>query len=203
MPKIFRPASLVFAFLVALIAFPAAALAQASGDPDPLALLRVVWDAISASNYQLAAAGAVVLIGAVLTRWGGQIWSWFSTGTGRAAIVLLTSFGAALFAAVQSGAAISIAVLWAALKLGATAAGVYSLAKALVLEPLQRWVTRGAPGFVGSITKAIAWLINRVAPSDPPTVGTVSLEVQVRPVDTNSLAQAMADEVAARQSDKS
>lgn len=187
-------ASLTAIFLL-LIAWPAAALAQAGGaDPDLLELFRPVWEAISSGNYGLAAAGAVVLIGAVLTRWGASIWGWFSTGAGRAAIVLLTAFGGALFAALQAGAPVSVGVIWASLKLAVTAAGLYSLAKALVLEPLQRWVARGAPTAIRWLTSALGWLLNRIAP--PPAV-------EAKSNDLDSFARGIAEHLEAAKRDPS
>lgn len=133
-------------------------------DREVLDLAAPIWAAITMGNYALAAAAAVILVGAMLSKYGTRISPWFGRSTGRASIVLVSAFGTSLFASLHAGAHLSVAVLWSALNLAIHAAGIYSLAKALVLDPLQAW--KSAPRAVRLITSALAWIYNRVAPQE-------------------------------------
>jgi hypothetical protein len=152
--------------VLTVLLFPSLALAAEPAPPDYLDLLRPIWEAISAGNWWMAGAAIIVVAGVLLSRFGQQLSSWFATGAGKAVIVLVTSFGTALYASLQAGAVGSLELLWAATRLAVEAAGIYSLIKALVLEPLLRWTTAPAP--IRWFTKALAWVYDRIVPPQQP-----------------------------------
>lgn len=120
---------------VLLAAFTATALAAGAAAPDDgtwLDALRPVAEALVAGNY-LAAAGLGLVAGVALTsKYGRRMWPFLGTGAGKAALVLVGSFGGAIATAALGGAAWSMALLWTALKVAFASAGGFSILKELL-----------------------------------------------------------------------
>lgn len=155
---------LVLIFL-AVFAGTSHAAALASGDESSLLDLgKPVLDALISGKPGLAAALALVLAAGAAGRYAGKQWAWFNGSAGRALIVLVGSFGGAAAVAITGGAGWSLALGWKALGVAASAAGGYSLIKALIVEPLLRPLVAKAPGWLQPI---LGYALSLFAPPDP------------------------------------
>lgn len=160
------PALLLLALVfVATFAGVAHAAAAADGTESGLVdLAKPVLDALLGGKPGLAAALALVLLAGAAGRYAGAKWAWFNSSAGRASIVLVGSFGGAAAVAIGGGAAWSLGLAWKALGVAASAAGGYSLLKALIVEPLLRPLIGKAPGWLQPI---LGMLLSLFAPPDP------------------------------------
>jgi hypothetical protein len=133
----------------------AASGAEAAGDAMPSA--SQLFEAVKAGHYWYAAAGALVLVVAVLRKKGpdlpvvGKYLKWASGSWGGRLLVVLASLTGALANALAAGAAPSLSMVWAALGVAVAAAGGYDLFKLAVpiLEALQSKLPAWAQPFVG------------------------------------------------------
>lgn len=133
---------IIVATLACLLAFTGTAFAsQAVSDEGSLLdLLAPVVNAVMSGNPGLAAALALVLASGVAARYAGRYVPWANTSAARALMVLVGAFGGAVATALTGGAAWSLSLAWTALGVAMSAAGAYSLIKALVVEPaVKRW----------------------------------------------------------------
>lgn len=121
-------AALILIFLAAFTGTAFASSAAQSADPSLVDMLGPVLDAFRAGNWLVGSALAVVLLTAVASKYGKHAWSPLGTGAGKAGLVFVGSFAAALAA----GGAWSLGLGWTALKVATAAAGGYSLAKELL-----------------------------------------------------------------------
>jgi hypothetical protein len=153
-------------FLVMFLLLMWTSIAWAAGEQstDPLTLAREIWSAIASGNYGLGLSLFGVLASVLLGKWGKTLHPWFGTGTGKAWITIVFGYSMALVIAAKAGAQINGSFFWAAVVVVASSAGFYSLTKAIVLEPLQRWVVRGAPSWVAVLTDGLAWFYDRMSP---------------------------------------
>jgi hypothetical protein len=130
-------------------------------------LLRPVYDAIIAGDYAFAIASAIVLLAAVLRRWGSKVLPWFGTQPGGVAILMIGSFGASLSTALAAGEPISWDLVYGAFKTAAVAGSLYSWLKRLVIDPLRPWMETKAPAPLRYVYLAVAWVFDRVVPPVP------------------------------------
>ena len=106
----------------------AAAFAQTDSE-DLAAIAKAIYEGATSGQYAFAAAMGVVLLVALLRRYGGARWPILSHKLVAPVLVLLASFGGAVASALGAGAAVSMGTLWAALKIAALGAGGYSILK--------------------------------------------------------------------------
>lgn len=130
-------------WLVALgvffLSFTLSAVASAQVLPEDLSeLAKPVLDAIMAGQYAYAVALGLVLLVAVARRYGSRHWTFLGTGAGAALLALVGGFGGAMATALGVGASLSADLLWKSLGVAASAAGFFSLAKALVVPVLEK-----------------------------------------------------------------
>lgn len=156
---------LAVAFLSFVGVAHAADAADPSGDGSGLLdLAKPVIDAVLRGEPWLAASLALVFMVALVGKYGpkfpGRLGRWMGkldgSDAGRAALVLIGSFGGALGAALTGGAAMSLALAWTAMKVAIGASGVYSLAKKL-LTPL----VGKAPAWMQPLLRLILWAFDR------------------------------------------
>lgn len=157
------------AAVVALIAFGTTAFAAGAVTPSDgtlLDLLKPVWSAVSHGQYAFAASLALVLAVAVARQYGGNLWPWLKTGAGAALLALMGAFGAALATGLAAGAAITWHMVWVALGVGVTAAGGYSLVKALLVDPVLVPLANKYPK-LRPILLVILWVFDRHEETKP------------------------------------
>ena len=127
----------------------------ASGEVDFGALAKPLYESIAQGNYAAAAAFGLVLLVAVVRRYGGSRYPILSHKLVAPAIVLLGSLGAALASAFVSGAGVSLATLYAALKVAAYASGGYAVAK-VYLDALGAKSPKWAKPFIAILSAILS-----------------------------------------------
>lgn len=157
-------------FAIAFLSFGATAAAQNAVLPEDGALLdlaRPVWDAIVHGNYFLAAALGVIFLTAAAKKhlpdaWGGRLVR--SELGGMATAFVLAFAGALANTWAAPGAAMTMAVLLAALKIGAFAVGGWMILHkvALVLVGTKFWQDK-MPASVKALVAIILKLIGSSA----------------------------------------
>lgn len=115
-------------------------------------LAKPVLDAIMHGHGWLGAASALVLVVALLRRWGTARWPALGGKAGGAALNLLTAFGGAAATALLAGQAPSVGLALAALKVSGAAAAGFELVKELA-APALRWGEARAPGWLRPVLK--------------------------------------------------
>lgn len=125
---------------------------------------RPVLDALMSGKPGLAAALTLVLLAGVAQRYAGKHVAFFNGSLGRALIVLVGAFGGAAASALVGGATWSASLLWHALGIATSAAGGYSLIKALLVEPFLLKYLDKAPSWLQPILRLALSLF---APPDP------------------------------------
>ena len=160
---------ILIALLVAALAFiamPALALAGAVSPSDQpvIDLARLIYEGVIGGHYFAAAAGALVLVTAVLRRYGAQLIPWLASDVGGTALAFAGSLGGALLTAALGGAHLSWWLAWQAFQVGAAAVGGYVALKRLVINPLR---PRAAswPTWARAIFAVVAWVFDRPEPS--------------------------------------
>ncbi len=148
------PMVLVFIFSFAGTALAAGAVAPADGSL--LDLAKPVLDAVMHGQWFLAAAGALVLTAALAKRQLAPHVPWLRTDWGAALLVVVGSFGGAVFTALVAagpGAVMSSALAYTAIKVALAAAGGYSL-----LKPLIKLAQAQAPAWLQPVLAVLAWV---------------------------------------------
>lgn len=163
------PVALLAAFGATSYAADAAPVAS---DGSLLDLARPVLDAVIHGQYWLGGSLALVLAVAVLRQYGGAYLPWLKTGQGAALMALLATFGATLAAAFAGGAMPSGHLVWTAAKIAVASAGIYSLLKALVVDPYVVPLAAKYPKY-RLIFVAILWLFDRLKEAPAPARETV------------------------------
>jgi len=165
--------ALVLVYLVLLVTVRVAhaatqLVAVAAASEDPLfELARLLWVAVSGGEFVSIAVAILVMLSALLARFGVRLTRWFGTSGGRAVITLLVTFFGGLSAALAAGTEVTWAVLRTVFVFAATTAGGYSLIKALVIEPLTPWMRDRAPDWLHLIWRGVSWVYDRLAPPAP------------------------------------
>lgn len=132
--------ALIIAAVLGLGAFTATATVAQAAQENPESIVDIakpVFDAVRDGNYPAAAALALVLLVAIVSRYAP--WAFFKSGHGKALLVLVGAFGGALGTGWLAGAPVAAATFWAALKVAVSAAGGYSLFKSLLVPLLARF----------------------------------------------------------------
>lgn len=158
--------STLLAFLAFIVIFTATAVAQgATTPPDAgwLDLLRPVYDSFASGHY--LAAGIAALMAAVMLvrkyapeKWG--IKKFLSSSPGAVLLTLFTAFTTSLFVQAQESG-FSWAMFKTAGLIAAGAAGVYSMIKALLVEPFLRPWAAKATGVLKSVLDAALYFFDR------------------------------------------
>lgn len=118
-----------------------------------LDLGKPVLDALMGGKPGLAAALTLVLAAGVAQRYAGRRFAFFNGSLGRALIVLVGAFGGAAAAALTGGASWSLDLAWRAIGIATTAAGGYSLIKAILVEPFLLKLVDKAPSWLQPILR--------------------------------------------------
>lgn len=165
MRKIFYP----LVCLLLLIMLAPAALA-ATGDVSEADLFVSIFRGVLAGDYVPAAATALVLTVMMLRRFGiGR------SALGAGLLTLTASFAGAVLTSLAAGGSISVGIVWAALKVGVTAAGGYSLAK-VAADFARRRVELWSPSSTRSVLLAVLGLFGK-----PPSAETASSRAETSP----------------------
>ena len=160
------------------LSFTATAYAAGSLTADGESLFdmaRPLLDAVMHGQYWLGASLALVLAVTAFKQLApaGKLQDFAHSDAGGAILVLLGSLGGALATAlIASGTnAVSMALLWAALKVALGAAGGYSLIKKLVVEPLMAssWYLNSAPAWLKSVMGLLLWAFTKPSATDAAT----------------------------------
>lgn len=130
-----RYISALVVMLLAFLCTTGIAVAAAPDDGSLIDLARPVFDAVMSGEYVYAAALALVLLVAIASRYGSRWMPFLGTGPGKVLLVVLGSFAASVSTALAAGVALSAAMFWTATKVAVTAAGGFSILKAM-LKPL-------------------------------------------------------------------
>lgn len=118
-----------------------ATVAHAAQEPESITesiteLAKPVLDAVLAGDWFIAAALALVLFVGLFTRYAPDRWTRHSAV--KAGAVLVGAFGGALATTVAAGAPFAASTFWVAFKIAISAAGGYSMFKALVVPLLKK-----------------------------------------------------------------
>lgn len=124
-----------------LLSFVGTRLAMAEGE-SLSELAGPIYDAIMGGQYAYAAALAVVLVVAMLRRYGGARWPALSHKLVAPLLVFAASFAGSLATAFAAGEAVGSATLWPALKIAVMGAGGYAM-----LKPYFTWLSGKAPAW--------------------------------------------------------
>lgn len=119
------------ATLFMLLSFFATSVAMAQSE-SLSELAGPVLSAVTDGNYAYAAALALVLLVALVRRFGGAKYPFLASKKFAPVLVLVGSFGAAMAVTLGAGQALSLGMAWVAVKVAIGAAGGYSLAKPLL-----------------------------------------------------------------------
>ncbi len=176
--RILSAVSLFFVFLLAFAGTAFAAGAVAPADGSLLDLARPVFDAVMHGQYWAAAALVLVVLTALIRKYGTKRFPVLESSAGAALLLLVGSFGGAFATAVLAGAGASLAIAWTALKVAFAAAGGYSLAKSL-LAPLLRKIQAKAPMWMQPIFSLAFYFFDRPTPiADAEKAGAAALEAK-------------------------
>ncbi len=160
------------------MSFTATAYAAGALTPDDGSLLdlaRPVLDAVMHGQYWLGASLALVLLVTAFKRYApaGKLQDFAHSDAGASILVLLLSFGGALATALLAAGtnAVSLALLWAALKVALGAAGGYALIKNLLVDPLMNtaWYQNSAPAWLKSVMMLLMWAFVKPTPTEVAT----------------------------------
>jgi hypothetical protein len=155
--------------LTALVSFVATAHAATGAEVATESVLdqaRPIFDAVMAGHYWYAAAAALVLLVALVQRYGeraplvGKYLAWTKSSWGTPLLVILASTGGALATALAAGASPSLAMLWAALGIGAGAIGSHKLMKE-VGAPMLRALQGKLPAWAQLPLSLVLWVFER------------------------------------------
>ena len=171
MRKLLTPLSLALGFLgVTLLGFVVSAHAANAVAPDSTSVSetgRAIFDQIMAGHYVAAAAFTLVFVVALAKRYApGKMGEFVHSDHGGALTTLLMAFGGALATATVGGAPWTWAMCWAALGVGVTAAGGYTMLKKLVVEPLLRPLMAKAPAWAQPIFAMVLWMFDKPMAAD-------------------------------------
>lgn len=173
-------AAILLIFSLSFAGTAAAADAVVPSDGTWLDLAQPVLQAFSGGHYAYCAALAVILMVALLKRYGlpGDVASqeWLHSDLGGSLLALVASTATACAAGLATpGAHITLALLKSALLVGVGAAGGFAALKNLVIEPLlkpaQAWLDKRVP-LLAKPLALVMWIFDHgdVTPSDaPPT----------------------------------
>lgn len=158
------------AVLLFLVAFAGTALAAdavaTQTDASWLDMLRPVYDAFRGGHYVASGALAVVLLVALLKRYGGsgKFGSFVSGKIGSTLTVLVASFAGSIAAATASNAW-QWSMLETAGTVAAAAAGGYTILKDLIVDPLiaSNWYTNKAPAWLKAGMGLVLWIFDKPA----------------------------------------
>lgn len=165
--------ALVLVYLVLLVTLRVAHaatqfVAVAAASEDPLfELTRLLWAAISDGDGVSIVVAVLVMLSALLARFGVRLTYWFGTSAGRALITLFVTFSSGLSSALAAGTEITWDVIRSVSIFAATTAGGYSLIKALIVEPLTPWMRDSAPEWLRVGWRGLTWVYDRLVPPAP------------------------------------
>jgi hypothetical protein len=171
------------AALFALVVFPVLALAQAAGIPDPSNLeefAKLLFTAVSAGQWKLVAALALVALVWAVRRYGGKLWPWLLTDSGGAWTLVVTTLIGAVALALYTGTPVTLPVLWTALLAAAATGGGYALVRKL-LRPLVPLVAR-LPGIGAGLAKLLELIVGQ----DPAAVVKAAADAAQTSVPTST-----------------
>lgn len=144
-----------------------------------LDLARPLYDAFVGGHYAFAAAGLVVVLVAAARRYGGQVYPWFHTDAGGAALALVGAAASALVAGLAApGAAVNLTLLWSALGVGVAAAGGFAIVKHLLVEPWLRPLHDRCPAWLRPVFRTVLWIFDGRDPDAAPAVTPPPTEVK-------------------------
>jgi hypothetical protein len=156
---------------VLVLCFTATAFAAGAASPPDgnlLDSLKEIWLAATGHHWWLAASAALVAGVAAFKKYApGKARDWSHTDMGATLLLLLGSFGGALFTGLAATGtdAISADLVWAALKVAVGAAGGYAMIKNLLVDPLlkSKWYQEHAPAWLRAILDIGTWAFTKPA----------------------------------------
>jgi hypothetical protein len=155
--------SISFAAFAGLTTFTATAAASNAVDESGsiLDIAKPIYTAIMGGSYTLAAALALVLVCALLKRYGAKYLPALHSDIGGVALTLTTSFGGAIATALTGGGVVSVALLVTSLKIALTAAGGYAMLKKLIVMPLLKPLAAKSPAWAQPIFAIVFWAFDK------------------------------------------
>lgn len=152
------------AFVASFAGIAFAQNAVTSSDPNPLEMLRPIYDAIAHGNYWLAGSLALVAACTAARKWGVKHIPALATDVGATVLVLLTSLGTA-FAASAAAGDVTQATAWLAVKVAVGAAGGWALINKLIAKPLldSTWFQTKAPAWLQFAVRSALWIFTKPA----------------------------------------
>lgn len=169
----YLPSTLVLA-LLGLLSFGAVAHAASAATGDDVSILdlaRPVYDAFVAHQFGLMGALLVILLVAAAKKYLGDAIPFLHTDAGGSLLVLLGSGATALAAALATpGAAITLALMYTALKVAFVAAGGYAAVKNLLVDPFLKPLAARAPAWMKPIFDLILWIFSHGTETVPAAV---------------------------------
>lgn len=154
----------IVAGTLTVVAFSATTVAAQSLETNGgiIETLKPIYTAVTSGNYVLAAALGLVLVCALIKRYGVSRFPVLGTDVGGTALVLATSFGGAIASALAGGSAVFTGALAvAALKVALTAAGGYTMIKRLLIVPLIQPLAARAPAWARPLFDIALWVFDR------------------------------------------
>ncbi len=141
MTRKFLTAIVWFGFV--LLGFAGAATAAQLVDPNGdgsgvVEFVRPLYEAVLGGRWAFAACIGLVLLTTLARRYGSRYVPWLAGSEGGAVLLLAGSFGGALATALGAAQWPTSGMLWTALTVAVSAAGGYTLVKALAVPLLER-----------------------------------------------------------------
>jgi hypothetical protein len=143
------------AFFFMLLSFAGTSLALAQSNEELADLARPILDAVLGGDYAAAAAAGLVLVVALVRRFGGRWWPVVASKSVAPLLVALGSFFAAIANSLGAGEAFSASVAFASFKIAIYAGGGYSM-----LKPLVQLLARVAPAWARPLLASVSWIFD-------------------------------------------
>lgn len=129
-------------------------------DASAIDLIRPVIDAFKGGDYPFAASLSIVLLVALIRRYGTGRIPFFGTERGAALLAFVGSFAGAMSAGLSGDGEFSRHLAFTALNVALGATGGYMAVKAFLIEPLlkSKFYQEKAPAWLKSILGLVLWI---------------------------------------------
>lgn len=123
-----------------------------------LELLKPIFSAFGDGQYAYASALSLVALVAAAKTLLVPRFKFLQRPESNSVLVLLGSFGMALASPLGTGDPLSWALVWAAMKIAAAAAGGFALVKKLLVVPVLMPLRNKAPGWLKPVLSLVIWV---------------------------------------------
>ena len=162
MRKVFLSVLAVFTFLCVFTGIAIAGTQTMQPDASWSDLVKPVVDAFRGGDYPFAASSAVVLLVALIRRYGALKVPFFGTERGAALLAFVGAFAGTLSIGLSGDGEFSSSLMFTAFNVALTATGGYMALKTFVVEPLlkSKWYQEKAPGWLKSALSVVLWIFD-------------------------------------------